>query len=664
MDSPYSTTLETRFHQALTQLQQGLLESARHTLQALLDEYPDCKEAWYQLAEIHQQQGALEQAVVAYTRVLEIDPAIQEVYNNLGVIASRQGLREMAKGYFAKALEINPNFVPVHSNLGQLFAAEKQTDLAHHHFNQALQQAPDLAKPYFEQSVLWMQQGQFEWALPLWMALADQGEPWTISALLKQAFCLQRLGRDSEALACLEQAWELEPDGAIGVSRACYLPVVYRYAQEPAQWRQRLLTRLSELEAQAAQLSFRRLHEMDWYPFYLAYQGENDRDIMRRLARLIEPHIPVPPAPILRNQGPVRIGWVSRYFHDHSVARCFLPLLMNFPKGCEHLIFRAPGSLHPLLEGPWQQRLAADIALDSHLALAQHQIHEQQLDILIFTDLGMDPFTWLLAQRRLAPLQYVLPGHPVTAGLDSVDGFISSFRLETAEAQSHYAEPLVLLDHPLVYFPHLSPPPVLDSAPANLPQGRLYACPVTLFKLHPQFDTVFSAILSQDPEAQILCFQDQHSGVSNHLRTRWQALCGAQAERIHLLPWLSAERFRQLLPLCAVILDPFPFGLGTTAYLALAAEVPIISWPGKFLRGRVVQALYQELGLTAWLADSLESYVQQALTLASDPEQRAQWKSKLQAGKALLFENSLGGQELAVFLQDALAQLRKKVHGV
>lgn len=668
MSSSTESPLEVQFHQALLALQAGQPLQAQVLFRALVVQYPECKEAWYQLGELAQQSGELTQAIEYYSKVLERDPSIQEVYNNLGVIATRQSQGELASGYFFKALEINPHFAPAHINLGHLFASLNQAELASHHFTQALQTQPGLAKPLLQQAVMFITQGALKAAGVILQGIVKQGGELTVSALLKWAFCLQREGADQAALACLSQARSLDADGAVALMDALYLPVVYTSEADLSQWRSRVEQKLSELEGQA-HMRFERLHEIDWYPFYLAYQGQNDKDLLTRLAALVTPALQAAggPAPLAKTpepeapdspQTPLRIGWVSRFFHPHSVSRCFLPLLQSFSSKTTHILFRAPGSQPGLLEGPFSMRVAGVVALPPNLEQASQQIAQQNLDILLYTDLGLDPFTWLLASRRLASLQYVLPGHPVTSGLSSLDGYISSHQLEGPEAQTHYSEPLVLLDHPLVNFPLLPQSQALNRVDAGLPEGHLYFCPVTLFKLHPNFDAALALILARDPQAQLVFFQDQTDGVTAVLKARWQKTLGENFSRLHVLPWASESRFQDMLALADVVLDPFPFGLGTTAYLALAAEVPIVSLPPAFLRGRSVQALYGQLGIQTGLAHSLEDYAAQAVAFASDPKLRTAWRAQLQQGKDLLFGNALGGQELVVFLRDALTLQR------
>lgn len=57
---------------------------------------------------------------------------------------------------------------------------------------------------------------------------------------------------------------------------------------------------------------------------------------------------------------------------------------------------------------------------------AIQQILHAKLDVLVYPELGMDAWLMSLAYQRLAPIQCVFWGHPVTTGMDTIDYFISS----------------------------------------------------------------------------------------------------------------------------------------------------------------------------------------------------------------------------------------------
>ena len=109
----------------------------------------------------------------------------------------------------------------------------------------------------------------------------------------------------------------------------------------------------------------------------------------------------------------------------------------------------------------------------------------------------MEPITYTLAFSRLAPVQCVTWGHPVTTGIPTIDYFISSEALESEESDQHYTERLVRLKTPAIYYYRPETPTSLkDRAAFGLPEsGALYMCPQSLFKLHPSFDEILAGTL-------------------------------------------------------------------------------------------------------------------------------------------------------------------------
>src|SRR5262249_36956635 len=149
-------------------------------------------------------------------------------------------------------------------------------------------------------------------------------------------------------------------------------------------------------------------------------------------------------------------------------------------------------------------RQAADnyLVVPTHVRRARQTIADQKLDVLFYSDIGMDSHTYSLAFHRLARVQCVTWGHPVTTGVPNIDYFLSSELLEADDADGHYTEHLVRLPSlPTYYYRPQMPPQSRSRADYGLPgEGSLYLCPQSLFKFHPDFDVLLGAILSRDPK--------------------------------------------------------------------------------------------------------------------------------------------------------------------
>ena len=145
------------------------------------------------------------------------------------------------------------------------------------------------------------------------------------------------------------------------------------------------------------------------------------------------------------SKGRLKVGFLSAYFRDHTIGRLNIGRIERLP--------RADFSVTVLSVGPHGDemaqrfRRAADryVVLPRDVAEARRLIADEKLDILLFTDVGMDALTYTLAFSRMAPLQSATWGHPVTTGSPSIDCFLSSKLLETEDADRHYTERLVRL---------------------------------------------------------------------------------------------------------------------------------------------------------------------------------------------------------------------------
>jgi len=80
-----------------------------------------------------------------------------------------------------------------------------------------------------------------------------------------------------------------------------------------------------------------------------------------------------------------------------------------------------------------------------NLAACQKAIAADKLDVLVYADIGMEPTSYFLAFSRLAHVQCVAGGHPVTSGIPSLDYWIGNDLGEAEDAQAHYNEKLVRL---------------------------------------------------------------------------------------------------------------------------------------------------------------------------------------------------------------------------
>ncbi len=493
-------------------------------------------------------------------------------------------------------------------------------------------------------------------------------------------YLLFNYGEPDEAIAHYQEAQRLAPSGINRLLSATVLPVIYDSTDQLRRWRERYTAQVTRLAEEGVQIDTTRC--MVPTSFFLAYQGENDRRLAQALGRIYQGvdlvaagrtaaavegsrHTPCAaadgtrsvPATVLGVGGVssrrVRVGFLSAYFRDHTIGRLNLGRVQHLTRDRFEVTVLYAGRREDEMTRAFARAADRFVAVPRDVAAARRQIADLGLNLLIFADVGMDALTSTLAFSRMAPIQCVTWGHPDTTGSPAMDYFISSELLETPEADGHYSERLVRLPNLGTYYyrPSLSGPDRSRES-FGLESGRhVYLCPQTLFKFHPDFDTVLDGILAQDPLADLVLLQGRVPHWTAKLQQRLARSLGDRSSRVRFLPSQPNEAFLQLLSRADVVLDPFPYGGGNTSYEALAMGVPIVTWPSAYLRGRITLALYRKMGWTECVAGSAEEYVDLALRLANDRAYRQSACTTIQATSPALFEDLDEVHALEVFLQ-------------
>jgi predicted O-linked N-acetylglucosamine transferase (SPINDLY family) len=263
-----------------------------------------------------------------------------------------------------------------------------------------------------------------------------------------------------------------------------------------------------------------------------------------------------------------------------------------------------------------------------------------------------------MAFSRLAPVQCVTWGHPVTTGLPTVDYFLSSQDLEVEGAEAHYTEKLVRLPRlGVMYDRPALPTPRKDRAAFGLPaDAHLYVCPQTLFKFHPDFDDLLSGILRQDPAGVLVLIEGKYPYWNELLRRRFGRNMPDVQHRVRFLPRQGRADFLNLLAVADVMLDPIHFGGGNTSYEGFALGVPIVTLPSQFLRGRLTYAMYRQMGIPDLVAADTADYVRLAARLGTEPDYREQLRRRIREASGVLFDDVAVVGELEQFLLAAVGR--------
>jgi hypothetical protein len=383
-------------------------------------------------------------------------------------------------------------------------------------------------------------------------------------------------------------------------------------------------------------------------PFFLCYQGLNDRSVNARLAQLflraspglgyVAPHVAAGPG---RAGGKLVVGFVSAHLGRHSVGVWYRNLvrLVIEDERFETVLFVYGDDVDAQLRAAAETR-GACVTLGDTLEEARARIEARAPDVLLYTDIGLHPFLYFLAFSRLARVQALLIGHPCTSGIPSIDYFVSNVFQDREGAQAHYTERLVRLSQIAVYVERTAPPadPMSRAALGWDEDTRYYVCPMMLQKLHPDFDGALAEILRRDPEGEVVLFADAARPLwRRQLEARFARTMPDVADRVGFRAFAPKNEFLGILLAADCVLDPFHFSGGVTTYVALSLGVPVVTLPGELFRSRMTAGMYLQAGVGDCVARSPEHFVELALAFAADSAAREAFRSRIVAAQPALF---------------------------
>ena len=328
----------------------------------------------------------------------------------------------------------------------------------------------------------------------------------------------------------------------------------------------------------------------------------------------------------------VKIGYVSGDFRRHSVSHFLLPVFRHH----DRTAFEIHGYSNNALTDDVTERLTAladgwrlIFGLDDEAAA--RMIAEDGIDILVDLSGHTAHNRLSLFARQPAPVQVTWLGYPGSTGLKAIGyRLVDAITDPPGEADAHYSERLVRLDHGfLCYAP-------LDQAPAPVPrpEGPIrFGSFNNPAKLSPATLDLWVKVLEAVDGSELLLkgrpFADPK--VRQALLTRFGKR-GIASDRIVLLEHIAApEQHLAAYGEMDIALDPFPYNGTTTTCEALWMGVPVVTLLGDRHSARVGASLLTQVGLDSLIAHTPQDYIRLAADLAADYRRRAGLRGKLRA---------------------------------
>ncbi len=582
-------------------------------------------------------------AEMAYRRVTEFGRDRATGYRNLSFLLTLLGRRTES-----------------HVALGRANFIQRRYGLAIESYVQALSFGEASTDVYENLARCYLRIGQYAEAAAICSKAAAATRTPKLYALWIDA--LQSANHIDDALEVAERACVTFPDDQYFKFQArLILPVIYKSEDEIFNHRARFQRTLREWSVKCCNdpsyVSTNAIDDLKTTNFYLPYQGQCDVDIQKEYGDLVH-RIVSATYPKFSNRSAcqsrlnkdrIRVGYISGHCEWHTVGKLFLGWLehhdaQKFETYVYHL-----GREMDFLSFKFEAACTRFVHFsDADLIEACERIRADQLDILVFLEIGMDVMITKIAALRLAPIQCVAWGHPVSSGLPTMDYFISNEMMEPPDSDNHYSEVLVKLPNIGVCVPRPSKSTSNRSRhDFGLSDSRtMYVFPHSLFKCLPRYDEVFAHIAKGNTNSQFVFIErDTHSiEVANFFKARVAKIFKRHDldpdNYIRFVPPLSTQNFLRLLSLADVYLDSIGWSGGMTTLEALGCMLPVVTTPGEFMRGRHSYGCLRRIGVTDTVAQNVEDYIDIAVRLGLDEKWREGIKMKQESKLHKLYDDT------------------------
>jgi predicted O-linked N-acetylglucosamine transferase (SPINDLY family) len=355
---------------------------------------------------------------------------------------------------------------------------------------------------------------------------------------------------------------------------------------------------------------------------------------------------------------PLRVGFISADFRDHSVARFIWPLFEHLsPK--QFLLY---GYSTYTIQDEWRQRFnekaagMRDVGHCSPLEL-QKSIQNDGIHILFdLTGFTRGSRTGQIAWRS-SPVQISWLGYPGSSGLPEMDYLFLDRYLTPPDLSLIRERPLVS-PGTTVCFSQIDEVAITPTIP-ELVRGYLTIGSLNnSYKITRPTIARWASVLAKLPSAHFLFVRREFQShyLRENIATEFERN-GINRDRIHFFNNSLARRhYLDCYNEIDISLDTYPVTGGTTTTDALWMGVPVVGLEGPNVHQRVCSAILHHAGHPEWVAHKEEEFVRIALDLASDQRLRIELRQSLR--QQLKASKLCDTKQFAIDFGQSLNQLR------
>ncbi len=355
--------------------------------------------------------------------------------------------------------------------------------------------------------------------------------------------------------------------------------------------------------------------------------GVCDRPVKTAVNRCVQAELRR--TPLWARPNPRKLAVISSlWWPAHSVYRNYAAYVESLKDDYELTLFHIPIDNHMPVADHFKEIVQLKVG-EGKLNLSP--LENNEFAAVYFPDIGMTVPSIMLANLRIAPIQFAGLGHSVSTFGAEMDYFISGADVEIPEnPEKNYSERLVLLPGYGVIHERMQYQPV--GRTKTVPEFVLN-CPWTGQKINRRLcELLFFLVRQSRKPLRFRLFLGaslaRHASYLPFIQDMKEFLAPAIVEP---LPGMQYDEYMATMEEGDLTLDAFHYGGCNTVIDSLLLRKPMVTLEGERWYNRIGPRMLRDVGEADLVATSGPEYVQRALHLIHDDAYREACAARLRA---------------------------------
>lgn len=625
----------------------GDLDNALYATKRAAQISPMDPEIQTNLGNLLKKFNKTEEAQSCYRKALRIKPNLIQAKNGLGVILDEQKKHQEAEKLFREAIRLEPNYASAYSNLALCLYAQSKNQEAEKTLFEFLAKDPNNSNIWHNLGHIKQHQGKLNEAEDCYMKsvsldsqqissynglsslynysgkyeiaqeFAEKSlsiDPNHVEALNNMGNCLSGQGNIRESELFFNKALNIKKDHSASHNNLGNLYLqTGRYHEAIKHFSLAIGDNESCFEIYSNLIFCQNFLPKEERNFNPKSFGE----LARKHAKFqFENH------PWKGKHDSIKIGFVSGDLREHSVSRFLIDTIENISLQTEKQVLLFAYSNSPF-EDDFTDRLKMSfdrwhVIFGMQDEAVANLIYQEEIDVLIdlsgHTRLNRLP----IFCYRPAPIQISWLGYFATTGLAEID-YIFVDKVGVPEgSQEEFSEKLYFLPETRLSFSRIDDAPEVSPAPSLKNKMFTFGCFQNLSKVSDEVICLWAKILQEVEGSRLRwqCMQFNDELLVKETKERLNKY-GISNSQLTLLPSVNRQAYFDAYSEVDLVLDTFPYTGGTTTCEALWMGVPTLTLAGENLLARQGASLLKAAGLSEFIADNKEQYIQIAITYSN-----------------------------------------------